>query len=239
MAALEQSLKNLCTDYIDLYTMHGYDPLTPLEETLQMLNDLVQQGKVRYLACSNFTAWQAMRAIGIAREKRYARFEALEALYTLGARDIEREIVPMLLDQRVSLTVWGPLASGILTGKYARDGSGPGGVRLTFADGQKMREDFVAGDVDKAFAALEALRPFATARGIPVAQMALAWLLHRPAVTSVIFGARRPEQVTDNIGAAMIDLTPEEIAALDKVNALRTEYPAWKQRLFAKRRAAH
>jgi aryl-alcohol dehydrogenase-like predicted oxidoreductase len=235
---VETSLKRLRTDYIDIYTMHGYDPVTPLEETLRALDDIVRQGKVRYIACSNFTAWQAMKAAGISREYRLQRFEAVEALYSLGARDVEREIVPMLQDQSMSLMVWGPLSSGILSGKYDRSGHGPAGSRLTFDRDQMLKSDLVAGDVEKAFDALDALKPIAAARGKTTAQIALAWLLHQPAVASVIFGARRPEQIAENVEAYTIDLSAEELRMLSRVNALRTEYPAWKQRLFAKRRAA-
>ena len=236
--ALHTSLKRLQTEYIDVYTMHGYDPLTPLEETLRALDDAVNAGKVRYIACSNFTSWQMMKAIGISRQFRYARFEAFEGLYSLGARDVERDIVPMLIDQRASLMVWGPLASGILTGKYGRDGSGPPGSRLTFDEDSNLREDFVAGDVTRAFDAVDVLKPMAFDKGVTISQLSLAWLLHRPTVTTVLFGSRNGNQVRENLAAADIDLTRQEMARLDEVNALRTEYPAWKQRLFEKRRRA-
>jgi aryl-alcohol dehydrogenase-like predicted oxidoreductase len=234
--ALETSLKRLKTDYIDVYTMHAYDRVTPLEETLRALGDAVTAGKVRYIACSNFTSWQMMKAIGISQRLHYPRFEAMEGLYTLGARDVERDIVPMLLDQQASLLVWGPLASGILTGKYNSDGSGPSGSRLTI-DGDKLRGDLVAGDVERAFVAADALKPMAQARGVTMSQLALAWLLHQPAVTTVLFGSRSARQIRENLAAADIDLTTEESAQLNNINALKTEYPAWTQRLFARRRA--
>src|SRR3984957_18623236 len=144
--SVERSLKRLGTDYIDIYHLHAFDATSPVEETLRALDDLVREGKIRYIACSNFSAWQAMKAAGISREYRIQRFEAVEALYSLGARDVEREIVPMLQDQFMSLMVWGPLSSGILSGKYDRSGHGPAGSRLTFDQDQMLKSDLVAGD---------------------------------------------------------------------------------------------
>jgi aryl-alcohol dehydrogenase-like predicted oxidoreductase len=232
MNALETSLKKLQLDYVDLYTIHSYDPLTPLEETLRALDDLVRQGKIRYIGCSNFSSWQVMKALGISERKGYVRFEALESLYTIASRELERDVIPMLLDQKVGLLAWGPLASGILSGKYSREGTGPAGSRLTMEPGQTLRRDLVAGNVDRAFDAVDALAPIAAAKGITMAQLALAWLLAQKATTSVVFGARTVAQVTENLGAIDVSLAEEDLKALAKVNALKTEYPAWKQKFF-------
>ena len=216
MSAVEGSLKRLQTDYLDLYTLHNYDTLTPLEETLRAFDDLVRQGKVRYIGCSNFAAWQVMKANGISDRMGYVRFQALENLYMLGSREVEREIVPMLLDQGMSLLVWGPLASGILSGKYKRDGTGPAGSRLTYDEDSKLRPDLVAGKVDKAFDALDALAPIAAAHGVPVAQVALAWLLSRPGLTAPIIGATKLAQLEDALASTSVALGQEDLDELDR-----------------------
>ncbi len=220
MDAVKASLKRLGTDYIDLYQIHGQDLLAPVEETVRALDDLVRQGHVRYVGCSNWAAWRIMQALGIADSHGWARFASLQAYYTIGGRDLEREIAPLLQNQGVGLMVWSPLAGGLLSGKFDRDGKGPDGSRrVTF--------DFPPVDKDRAFACIDAMRPMAEARGVSVARIAIAWLLHQPFVTTVIIGARNTDQLDDNIAASEITLSPEELATLDTVSALPPEYPGW------------
>ena len=220
MDAVKASLKRLGTDYIDLYQIHGQEVLAPVEETVRALEDLVRQGHVRYVGCSNWSAWKIMQALGIADSRGWARFASLQAYYTIAGRDLEREIAPLLQDQGVGLMVWSPLAGGLLSGKYGRDGKGPDGARrVTF--------DFPPVDKERAFACIDAMRPIAEARGVSVARIAIAWLLHQPFVTTVIVGARDTDQLDDNIAAADVTLSPEELAMLDKVSALPPEYPGW------------
>ena len=220
MDAVKASLKRLGTDYIDLYQIHGQDLLAPVEETVRALDDLVRQGHVRYVCCSNWAAWKIMQALGLADSRGWARFASLQAFYTIASRDLERGIAPLLLDQGVGLMVWSPLAGGLLAGKYDRDGKGPEGAR-------RVSFDFPPVDKDRAFACIDAMRPMAEARGVSVARIAIAWLLHRPFVTSVIIGARDVEQLDDNIAATTIALAPDELETLDAVSALPPEYPGW------------
>ena len=220
MDAVKASLKRLGTDYIDLYQIHGQDLVAPVEETVRALDDLVRQGHVRYVGCSNWAAWKIMQALGIADSHDWARFASLQAFYTIASRDLEREIAPLLTDQGVGLMVWSPLAGGLLSGKYSRDGKGPEGARrVTF--------DFPIVDKDRAFACIDAMRPMAEARGVSVARIAISWLLHQPFVTTVIVGARSTEQLDDNIAATEVELTIEEMDTLDAVSALPPEYPGW------------
>jgi aryl-alcohol dehydrogenase-like predicted oxidoreductase len=212
------SLKRLQVDHIDLYQIHGFDPLTPIEETLEALDVLVRHGHVRYVGVSNWAAWHVAKALGICERRHLAPLRMLQAYYTIAGRDLEREIVPMLQSEKVGLMVWSPLAGGLLSGKYDRSNSGEG-RRATF-DFPPVRRDLAMDVVD-------AMRPIAAAHGASVAQVALAWLLHRPVVTSVIVGARRVEQLEDNLGAVDLRLTVEERAALDAVSALAPEYPGW------------
>jgi aryl-alcohol dehydrogenase-like predicted oxidoreductase len=214
------SLKRLQTDYIDLYQIHGYDPLTPFEETLQTLDDLVHQGKVRYTGASNLAAWQLMKAIGISDRLGLTRFESLQAYYSIAGRDLERELVPVVQDQRLALMVWSPLAGGLLSGKYSRNGDVPeGSRRATF--------DFPPLDKERAYNVIDIMRPMAESRGVSIANIALAWLLHQNAVTSVIIGAKSVEQLEDNLKAVSIELSAHEIRRLDEVSALPSEYPQW------------
>lgn len=213
------SLARLGTDHIDLYQIHGFDPATPLVETLEALDTLVRHGHVRYIGLSNWAAWQVVKAVGIAQARQLAPILSLQAYYTLAGRDLEREIVPMLRSEGIGLMVWSPLAGGFLSGKYDRDGKG--------ADGRRANFDFPPLDKNRAFGAIEVMRGMAKARGCSVAQVALAWLLHQPVVTSVIVGAKRVDQLADNIGATEVDLTPEDLAALDQATALPKEYPGW------------
>lgn len=220
MNAVKDSLKRLQTDYIDLYQIHGMDSVTPVEETMRALDDLVTQGYVRYIGCSNWPAWQVMKAQGIAAHRGTSRFETLQAYYTIAGRDLEREIVPMLADQQVGLMVWSPLAGGFLSGKYSRDEKGPeGSRRATF--------DFPPVDMERGWNVIDAMRPVADAHGVSVARVALAWLLHQKAVTSIIIGAKTIEQLQDNIASTALALSDAELAALDKAGALPPEYPGW------------
>ncbi len=220
MDAVKASLKRLGTDYIDLYQIHGFDPLTPVEETVRALDDLVRQGHVRYVGVSNWAAWQIMKAVGIADAKGWARVASLQAYYTIAGRDLEREIAPLLQAEGVGLMVWSPLAGGLLSGKYQRDGSGPEGSR-------RANFDFPPVNRDRAFDAVDAMRAIAEAKGVSVAQIALAYLLKKPFVTSVIIGAKSADQLADNLGAVAVDLTAEDMARLDAVSALPAEYPGW------------
>jgi len=220
MDAVKASLKRLGTDHIDLYQIHGLDLLTPVEETVRALDDLVRQGHVRYVGVSNWSAWKIMQALGIADSHGWTRLASLQAYYTIAGRDLEREIAPLLRDQQVGLMVWSPLAGGLLSGKYDRDGNGPDGARrATF--------DFPPIDKDRAFDCVDAMRPIADARGVSVARIALAWLLHQPFVTTVIVGAKTVEQLDDNLAAVDVTLSAEELARLDEVSALPREYPGW------------
>lgn len=216
----EESLKRLGTDYIDLYQIHGYDRLTPLEETLRALDDLVRTGKVRYIGCSNLAAWQLMKALGYSDHKGFERFVSLQAYYTIAGRDLERELVPLLLDQKVGLMVWSPLAGGFLSGKFTRENQ-------QTEDSRRSNFDFPPVNKDRAFDIIDALKPMAESKGASVAQVALAWLLHQPVVTSVIIGAKKTEQLDDNLKAVDVKFTAEELAQLDAISKLPAEYPNW------------
>lgn len=220
--ACKASLKRLQLDHVDLYQIHGFDPVTPIEETLRALDTLVQHGHVRYVGVSNWAAWQIAKALGISERLGLHRPVSLQAYYTLVGRELEREIAPMLLSEEVGLMVWSPLAGGFLSGKYsgAVDGDGAG-------DGRRAQFSFPPVDGQRGEAVLAAMRPMAEARNVSVAQIALAWLLHQRNVTSVIIGAKRPEQLADNLAAVTIDLTPEELSILDTASALAPEYPGW------------
>ena len=216
---VEASLKRLGTDYIDLYQIHSFDPLTPWQETLWVLDDLVKSGKVRYIGASNLAAWQLMKALDFSTYTRVAGFVSLQAYYTIAGRDLEREIIPLLNDQKVGLLVWSPLAGGFLSGKYKRDDMGKEGRRTGF--------DFPPVDKDRAFNILDVLHPMAQNKGVSVAQLALAWLLHQPAVTSVIIGANKMEQLEDNLASINVMLSTEDLERLDEVSRLPAEYPGW------------
>jgi aryl-alcohol dehydrogenase-like predicted oxidoreductase len=220
LAQADASLKRLGLDHIDLYQIHGRDPVTPIEETLEALNDLVRAGKVRYLGFCNLAAWEATKALWVSDKRGFARFESAQMYYSIAGRDIEREIVPLALDQRLAIMPWSPLAGGFLSGKFSKDSAGPNDARRTVFD-------FPPVDKDRGFACIDAMRPLAKARDCSVARIALAWLLHRSHVTSVIIGAKTEEQLADNLAAVEVKLTADELAALDKVSALPTEYPGW------------
>jgi aryl-alcohol dehydrogenase-like predicted oxidoreductase len=218
--AIDDSLKRLKLDHVDLYQIHGYDPLTPFEEVVEALHDIVKSGRARYVGFCNLSAWQAMKAIGIANARGLTRFQSAQMYYTIAGRDLEREMVPLCKDQKLAILPWSPLAGGLLSGKFARDGGGPN-------DARRIAFDFPPVNKDRAFDCLDVMRPMAEARGVSVARIALAWLLHKPWVTSVIIGAKTQDQLHDNIGACEIRLTTEELAALDQVSALPVEYPGW------------
>ncbi|WP_419815245.1 aldo/keto reductase [Glacieibacterium sp.] len=218
--ACKASLKRLQLDHIDLYQIHGFDAATPIEETLRALDTLVQHGHVRYIGVSNWAAWQITKALGISERLGLHSFASLQAYYTVAGRDLEREIVPMLASEGVGLMVWSPLAGGFLSGKYTRDDDqGDGGRRTNF--------DFPPVDKPRGFAVIDAMRPMAEARGVSVAQIALAWLLHQPVVNSVIIGAKRPDQLADNLAATEVSLSADDLAALDAASKLPGEYPGW------------
>lgn len=223
--AVDASLTRLGTDYIDLYQTHRYDPLTDLEDTLRAFDDLIRAGKVRYIGCSNLSAWQIMKSLAISRAEGIARFRCTQSYYSLAGRDLEREIVPLLRDQRLGLLVWSPLAGGFLSGKFTREGKDASGRRATF--------DFPPLDPEKAYDIVDVLRRIATGRQASVSQVALAWLLAQDIVTSVIIGARKLEQLEDNLKSVDLSLTPEDLKALDEVSRMPLEYPEWMQSALA------
>jgi aryl-alcohol dehydrogenase-like predicted oxidoreductase len=220
MDSVQMSLERLQTDHIDLYQIHANDPVTPIEETLRALDDLTRQGLVRYIGVSNWQAWKIARALGVSEARGYARFETLQAYYSIAGRDLERELVPMLTSERLGLMVWSPLAGGLLSGKFGPGSNNPEGAR-------RSNFDFPPVDRDRAWKVVEVMREVGEAHGVSVARVALAWLLHKPAVMSVIIGAKSLEQLDDNLAAADLVLTPEEIVRLDEVSELPAEYPGW------------
>jgi aryl-alcohol dehydrogenase-like predicted oxidoreductase len=220
MAALDASLKRLQLDHVDLYQIHGTDPLTPIEETLEALNDCVRAGKVRYLGVSNHAAWHIAKSLGISERKRLARFESVQAYYSIAGRELEREIVPLAADQKLAILPWSPLAGGFLSGKFKRDATGPEGAR-------RSTFDFPPVDRDKAFRIIDVMRPLAEKHSASVAGIAVAWLLHQSAVTSVLVGARTREQLQDNLASTKVKLSAEDLTALNQVSALTPEYPGW------------
>jgi aryl-alcohol dehydrogenase-like predicted oxidoreductase len=217
---VEASLRRLKLNHIDLYQIHGVDQVTPLEQTLRALEDLVRSGKVRYIGLSNYAAWQIMKGLGISEHLGLSRFESIQAYYSIAGRDLEREIVPMALDQGLSILAWSPLAGGLLSGKFTEAATGPEGARRTSFD-------FPPVDRARAFRAVEAMRPIAAGHGVSVARVALAWVLQKPAITSVIIGAKTLEQLADNLAAADLQLSDAEMTALDEVSKLPREYPGW------------
>jgi aryl-alcohol dehydrogenase-like predicted oxidoreductase len=219
MQQVDESLKRLNIDYIDLYQIHGYDALTPIEETIRVFDDLVKSGKVRYIGASNITAWQLMKALAFSQHNNLAKFVSLQAYYTIAGRDLERELIPLLNDQKVGLMVWSPLAGGFLSGKYSRNKNPEDARRLSF--------DFPPINKEKAFDIIDVMEPIAESKNVSVAQIALAWLLHQPAVTSVIIGAKNTEQLTQNLNAVDVQLTENDLKQLDEVSKLTKEYPAW------------
>jgi aryl-alcohol dehydrogenase-like predicted oxidoreductase len=220
MDAVEASLRRLQTDHIDLYQIHANDSVTPIEETLRALNNLVTQGKVRYIGVSNWQAWKIAKALGISELKNLARFDTLQAYYSIAGRDLEREIVPLLEAEKTGLLVWSPLAGGLLSGKFSRDNQKPEGSR-------RSEFDFPIVDKERVWKILDAMAPIAKAHNCSPARISLAWLLTRPVVTSVIIGAKRISQLQDNLAAVELKLGEDEIRQLDEVSALPPEYPGW------------
>jgi len=219
MQAVEASLTRLGTDYIDLYQIHRFDTLTNIEDTLRTLDDLVRAGKVRYIGCSNLAAWQIMKSLAISREQHLERFRCTQSYYSLAGRELERELVPLMKDQNLGLLVWSPLAGGFLSGKFTRSGGDDAARRASF--------DFPPINKEKAFDIIDVLKSIADARDASVAQVALAWLLAQSVTTSVIIGARRLDQLEDNLKSVDLTLSAEELKALDDVSRLAPEYPAW------------
>ena len=216
MESVKASLKRLGTDHIDLYQIHGFDPVTPIEETLAAMDTLVQHGHVRYIGCSNWAAWQVAKALGISERRGFAKFQSIQSYYTIVGRDLEREIVPMLQSEGLGLMVWSPLAGGYLSGKY-QEGE----------QGRRSERAFPPVDEARGKVVVGAMRAIAEAKGVSVAQIALAWLLHQPVVTSVIVGAKKIEQLKDNLGAVDVVLSADDLKKLDEASALPGEYPGW------------
>ncbi|MGX7896112.1 aldo/keto reductase [Tsuneonella sp. HG222] len=219
---VDASLERLQLDHVDLYQIHGWDPHAPMEEGLRALEDIVRSGRARYVGVSNWAAWQIAKGLGIQAQRGWDRFVSLQAFYAVSGRDLERELVPLLESEGLGLMVWSPLAGGLLSGKYARDDTGN-----QSGEGRRKTLDFPRVDKDISFAAVDAMRPMAEARGVSVAAVALAWLLHRPVVSTVIVGAKRADQLAQNLAASEIELTAEELAQLEPIGALEPEYPGW------------
>ena len=221
--SVKASLKRLQVDYIDLYQLHNIDTVTPIEESLAALDTLVRQGLVRYVGVSNWSAWQIARALGHSERLNLAKIATTQSYYTLAGRDLERELVPLIKAEKLGLLVWSPLAGGLLSGNYGRDKQGEeGSRRATF--------DFPPVRLDRAYDVIDVMEGIAADRGVSVAQIALAWLMHQRHVTSVIVGAKRIAQLDDNVGATEVILTASDLAELDAASALAPEYPAWMQR---------
>jgi len=225
IAGCEASLRRLGTDHIDLYHVHEWDGQTRLEETLSALDSLVAAGKVRYLGVSNYAGWQLMKALSIADARGLERFSAQQIYYSLEARDAEYELLPLAVDQGLGILVWSPLAGGLVSGKYRRDASPSENTRQLSGEWNEPP----VRDREKLYDTIEVLVDVAGAHNASPAQVALAWLLGRPAVTSLVIGARTDEQLRDNLGAAGLTLTADERVALDKVSAPDLVYPYWHQ----------
>ena len=220
LAAVDASLTRLKLDHVDLYQIHGLDLETPLEETVGALDAVVRAGKARYVGFCNLPAWAAMKALAFADANGLTRFVSAQVYYSIAGRDIEREIVPLADDQGLAILPWSPLAGGLLSGKFDLETPGPEGARRTSFD-------FPPVDLDRARGVLRVLRTVAGATGASVARVALAWMLTKPLVTSIIIGARTHEQLVDNLAASDLHLTPEQVAQLDEASVLPSEYPGW------------
>jgi aryl-alcohol dehydrogenase-like predicted oxidoreductase len=224
---IDASLTRLGLEHVDLYQLHGWDPNCGIEEPLRALEDIVRSGRARYVGVSNWAAWQIAKALGIAERRGWDKFASVQALYTAANRELERELVPMMTSEGLGLMVWSPLAGGLLSGKYARDADAHGAAGQLTGEGRRAKLDFPRTDKELAFELVEAMRPMAAARGVSVAAIALAWLLHQPVVSSVIVGARRPDQLAENLAASEIELASDELARLDALGAPEPEYPGW------------
>ena len=220
LSAIDQSLRRLGTDYVDLYQIHAFDPLTPLEEILSALTQAVRQGKVRYIGCSNLAAWNIMKSLGISERAGLEKFVTLQAYYSLAGRELERELAPMMLDQKMGLLVWSPLAGGFLSGKFTRAG-------VSEEDSRRAKFGFPPVNLEKTYDIIETMQGISARTGAAVAQIALAWLLHQPVVTSAIIGAKKPSQLKDNLASVDVKLEAADLDALNKASALTPEYPGW------------
>jgi Predicted oxidoreductases (related to aryl-alcohol dehydrogenases) len=220
LASVQASLKRLNTDYIDIYLVHRLDPYTPIEETLEALNDVVRQGMVRYIGFSNWPTWLAAKAVGLQREHGWAQFRAAEMYYSLVGRDLEYEMVPFVEDAGIGVMVWSPLAGGFLSGKYTRENPKGDGGRLTGFD-------FIPFDREHGYDVVEKLREIGRQHNASPAQVALAWSLSRPAVTSILVGASNVNQLQENLGANALTLSADELVVLDGLTELRAIYPNW------------
>lgn len=225
--ACEASLRRLQTDYIDLYQLHGFDAITPVEETLRALEDLVRSGKVRYIGCSNFSGWHLMKSLAVAEKYGLPRHVSHQVYYSLAGRDYEWELMPLGLDQKVGAIIWSPLAGGRLTGKVRRNQAPPADSRVSV-----MRETAQSGNDETLYRTVDVMDEIAAETGKTLSQIALNWLLQRPTVTSVIFGARNEEQLRANLGAVGWNLSAEQVARLDTASAIPPIYPYWHQRGF-------
>ncbi|MBB4227785.1 aldo/keto reductase [Rhizobium mongolense] len=220
MDSVEASLKRLQTDHIDLYQIHATDPVTPIDETLRAFDDLISRGLVRYIGVSNWQAWRIAKALGISERRGFARFETVQAYYSIAGRDLEREIVPLMNEEKIGLMVWSPLAGGLLSGKFGPGAPGNG-------EGRRANFDFPPVDRDKAWACVAVMREIAEKHGSNVAAVALAYVLAKPFVTSVIIGAKRIDQLDQNLAAVKLKLDAGDMHKLDEVSALAPEYPGW------------
>ncbi len=220
LAGIDASLRRLGLDHVDLYQIHGFDPVTPIEDTVRALDDVVRAGKARYVGFSNLPAWVASRAITFAEQNGLARFQSAQVYYSIAGRDIEREIAPLCQAARLAVLPWSPLAGGLLSGKFDPDKKGP-------SDARRASFDFPPVNMDRLPRVLAALRAVAAEAGVSVARVALAWQLTRPFVTSIIIGAKRIDQLTDNLAAADLQLSADQVRSLDEASALPSEYPGW------------
>ena len=222
LGQIDASLERLGLDHVDLYQIHAWDPHTPMEEALRALEDIVRSGRARYVGVSNWAAWQIAKALGIAERRGWDQIVSLQAYYTVAGRDLEREIGPLLASEGLGLMVWSPLAGGLLSGKYSLDDEGE-----IVGEGRRANFDFPRVDRQRTFALVEAMRPMAEAKGVSVAGIALAWLLYQETVSTVIVGAKRADQLSQNLAASEIELTSQDLETLDALSALPAEYPGW------------
>lgn len=218
--SVDESLKRLQLDHIDILYVHGVDKRTPVEETMRVLNDVVLTGKVRYIACCNWPAWMVMKAQGIAEKNGWNKFIGLQYFYSLAGRDVEREIIPLATDQNLGVMPWSPLAGGFLSGKYTRENEKAG-------DGRRASFDFPPINKDKTFDIIDVITETSKTHNTSAAAIALAWVRQQPGVTSTIIGAKKIEQLHDNIKSTEIELTKDDLQRIDEVSALPTEYPGW------------
>jgi aryl-alcohol dehydrogenase-like predicted oxidoreductase len=228
--ACEESLRRLGTDYIDLYQMHSYDFVTPLEESLQAFDQLVKEGKVRYIGCSNFTGWHLMKAMSLMDKNGWEKIISLQAYYSLVGRDLELELVPVCLDQGIGILPWSPLHGGVLSGKYRKSKAWPKDTRMSGP------EDSLPYDADKGDKILDGLEEIAQKRERTIAQVALNYLLCKPGVDSIVIGARNDKQLSENIKVSDWQLTEEEVKQLDEISSPPKLYPQWYFDIFRKDR---